>query len=285
MSKANVYEIVTEKIVAQLEAGTVPWRKPWRTTAPMSMSSRKPYRGINVFLLMGDGSEGSNWWGTYKQIEKMGGQVRQGEKSSLATFWKMLDGEDDNGNPKKVPLLRYFRVFSANQVDWTDGMPEAFRLSTGANDPIADAEAVVDNWKATGEAPAFSANPSDRACYFPKLDMIEMPHRDAFESSELFYSTLFHEMTHSTGHASRLARPGVVDFDGFGSHTYGDEELVAEMGAAMLCGHVGIETTFGSSAAYIASWLNAIGEDPKLLVGAAGRAQKAADLILGVTFD
>lgn len=284
-SKVTAYEIVTERIVAALESGVAPWRKPWRTTAPISMSSGKPYRGVNVFLLMGDGSNGSNWWGTYKKVTELGGQIRKGEKATTAVYWKMLDREDANGDAVRIPMLRYFNVFSATQADWEGGMPERFSTYSTPNDPIAAADGIVEAWKASGDAPRFSPEPSDRAAYAPKADKIMMPHRDAFETSDLFYSTLFHECTHATGAAKRLNRPGVADFDAFGTHSYGIEELIAEMGAAMLCGQAGIETTIESSAAYLAAWLNTINEDPRMVVTAAQSAQKAVDRILGVTWD
>lgn len=287
--KPDVYQIVADKIIAMLESGTAPWRKPWATTGPMSMSTNKPYRGVNIFLLMGDGSEGSNWWGTYKKVTELGGQIRKGEKSSTATYWKMLEigDTDDNGDPvvRRIPMLRYFNVFSATQADWADGMPAAFTAVANDNDTIDTAEKVVADWKASDDAPTFSAAPSDRACYSPTSDTISMPLLTAFDTSELYYSTIFHEMTHATGHAGRLARVGVTDVHAFGSHSYGREELVAEMGAAMLAGHAGITGTLDASAAYIASWLATIRGEPKMVVQAAGDAQKAMDRILGVTWE
>lgn len=287
-NKPDAYKIIADKVIALLDEGVAPWRRPWATTAPMSMSSGKPYRGINVFLLMGDGQPGSNWWGTYKKIAELGGQVRKGEKSTPAVLWHFIErGEvDDDGNVvnRSIPMLRYYNVFSASQCDWDGGMPEKFSASVKDHAENDDAQAIIDRWMATGNAPRFTNN-GDRAFYVPATDTISTPAIGAFDTADHYYSTLFHEATHATGHSSRLARDGVVDAIAFGSHSYGTEELIAEMGAAMLCGEAGITGTIESSASYISAWLNAIREEPRIVVQAAAKAQKATDLILGKTWE
>lgn len=282
-NRPNVYERVTAKILAQLAEGTVPWHKPWAEQfLPMSMSSGKPYRGVNVWMLDG------GFWGTFNRIKEEGGMVRKGEKSSLAVFWKFIDSVDEKtGETKKVPLLRGFNVFHTSQADWPDGLPEKFQPAKGGAteaDRIAAAEQIITDYRKSEGAPRFSEG-GDRACYYPQRDEIVVPDLTAFHDIGSRYSTMFHEMGHSTGAASRLNREGVTNFDAFGSHQYGIEELVAEMTAAMLCGVAGVEGTFEASASYIDSWMRRIKEDDRMVVKAAGQAQKAADLILGVKWE
>lgn len=278
---AAVYEQVTDKILALLAEGTVPWHKPWKGTAPMSMSTNKPYRGINVFLL-DDG-----YHGTYKKISELGGQVRKGEESSLAVFWKFVEKKDaKTGKVEKIPFLRYFRVFHSAQADWPEGMPERFTAKGGADeaDRISEAEQVVAGYIKGDNGPSL-AHGGGSARYSPATDAVSMPELTSFRDADHYYSTMFHELGHSTGHGSRLSRDGVTNFDAFGSHQYAAEELVAEMTAAMVSGALGIDSTVETSAAYLAHWAGALGSDPKLIVRAAGQAQKAADMIRGITWE
>lgn len=282
MNKADVYQIVTDRILAEIDAGVAPWRKPWVGSLPMSMSTNKPYRGINLFLL------GSGYYGTYKKITALGGQVRKGEKSHIAVFWKMIDSHDKDGNEKKIPILRYYRVFHSSQADWADGMPDRFTadLPGTENERILAAESIVTDYRKSEGAPRFDAEGWDHACYIPATDTIQLPAIEQFVSSAHYYSTAFHEMGHSTGHKSRLNREGVTDVALFGTHTYAREELVAEMTAAMLMGTLGMtDDTIEESAAYLANWRDKIAQDPRLIVKAAGEAQRAADHILGVRWD
>ena len=290
-STTSVYDIVTEQILAQLEAGTVPWHRPWKASGvPVSMSTRKPYRGVNPFLLAMSADAGgwsSPWWGTYKHIEQLGGQVRRGERSTLVVFWKtgtrdLTAEEKAAGKSARWAVLRYFRVFNAEQAD---GLPARFHPAAEEEgrqfDPIAEAELIVKGWDDGPEI----VHQGDRACYSPGLDVVYLPAREAFESAHGYYSTAFHELTHSTGHPTRLARATLMEAHGFGDPSYSKEELVAEMGAAMLSGVAGIDQlTVPQSAAYLASWIKVLRGDSKLIVQAAGQAQKAADLILGTTF-
>lgn len=281
MSKPDVYQLVTDKILALLAEGTVPWHKPWKGTAPMSMSTNRPYRGINVFLL-DDG-----YHGTYKKITELGGQVRKGEKSAVAVFWNFIEKRDPaTGDVDRIPFLRYYRVFHSSQADWPDGMPERFSVQGGADeaDRITEAEQVVAGYVKGDNGPSLSHGGST-ASYNPRTDGVNMPELTAFRDVDHYYSVLFHELGHSTGHASRLDREGVTDFDRFGSHQYAAEELVAEMTAAMVAGALGIDSTVETSAAYLSHWASALGSDPKLIVRAAGQAQKAADLIRGITWE
>ena len=290
----NTYEIVTEKILSALEEGTVPWHRPWNAAqgSPVSIGSNKAYRGVNTFLLEVSGISagyGSQHWGTYKAIQEQGGQVRKGEKSSLVVFWTRWtpkdgreDGEQSFGDSRMV--LRYYRVFNAEQAD---GLPA--RFSTAPSSPtdfeaISSAETIMDGYLNGSSAPGITYGGS-RACYSPVLDKVSLPERGSFESAEAFYSTAFHELTHSTGHATRLARKDLLNVHAFGDESYSREELVAEMGAAMLSGVAGIhQTTVPQSASYLASWLKVLRGDSRMVVSAAAQAQRAADMIRGISF-
>lgn len=272
----NVYQIVTDQIVAQLEQGVIPWRKPWRTELPCNLVSGKPYRGINIFLL-GMQHRSSRYWLTMKQANQLGGCVRKGEKSSVVTFWNV--GEEKlnqkTGKLSKPFLLRYYNVFNATQIDGLD------KLNLGnAAQPVADIEACEQIVANMPNAP--KREDSNAAWYKPSIDTVGMPVKSLFNSSEEFYSTLFHELTHSTGHSSRVGREGIENINSFGSVSYSKEELVAELGASMLCGVTGIApSTLQNSAAYLKSWIDRLKGDSKLILSAASQAQKAADYILG----
>ncbi len=305
-TKQNVFELVTNLIgkephkgvnPAALEAGTVPWRKPWSSLgAPRSMSTGKAYRGVNPFLLMMSAEASgfsSPWWGTYDNVSANGGQIRKGQKSTLVVFWKTgvrpakADEIGDKDGNYRWATLQYFRVFNAEQADWPDGLPTRFQPVAPAEDfdPIEEAEAIIGGYLSRPGSPRHSFG-GDRACYSPGGDHISMPPFNTFESAEAFAGTFFHEMGHSTGHKDRLNRPDLNEFHKFGDEWYAREELVAEMTAAMLCGIAGIEQVrMAQSAAYIANWLGALKGDKKLVVQAAAQAQRAADLILGTTFD
>src|SRR6202790_3284525 len=281
-SLRNVYEIVTEQIIRQLEQGVAPWHKPWRTETPCNLVSGKPYRGINVFLLASQGDE-SRYWLTFKQAKKLGGHVKKGEHSSLVTFWNIGEekiARDTNGNERKsLPfLLKFYRIFNVCQ---TEGIAEKLGLGKFAHRvaSIGQCEAIV-----SGMPNAPRTEQSDRAWYRPSTDTVGMPSKLLFNSSEEYYSTLFHELTHSTGHASRVGREGIEQLNTFGSESYSKEELVAEMGAAMLCGLTGLAPhTLENSAAYLQSSLRVLKSDSRMVVTAASAAQKAADYILGKT--
>jgi antirestriction protein ArdC len=278
----KVYQVITDRIVSLLEAGTVPWHRPWdQLSWPKNLVSGKEYRGINPFLLSCTGFD-SSYWVTYKQAKQKGGCVKKGEKGFPVIFWKLHEKEDaETGEQKKLPVLRYYTVFNVSQCDDIEA-PESERTDREFS-PIEACEKVVYNWP-TGPQISFSG---DRAFYRPSTDTVTMPKPERFHSNEEYYGTLFHELTHSTGHEKRLARPGVADLEHhtFGDMTYSKEELIAEMGAAFLAGHTGIErTTLDNSAAYLAGWLRILKKDAKLVVLSAAAAQRAADMILGKTF-
>jgi antirestriction protein ArdC len=287
----DVYQIVTDKIVELLEKGTVPWKKGWtvvggRPQMPMNLVSKKPYRGINVWMLAAAGYE-SPYWLTYKQAEKLGGQVRRGEQSTIAVFWKRDVIEDKKtGDEKRVFLLRYYRVFNVEQCDGLESkLPKVEKPKAKSKkfNPIAEAEKIVAGMP---KAPSIEHNGS-AACYSPALDRVKMPVKESFHGEGEYYSTLFHELSHSTGHATRVGRFAgcTEDAKKFGSEPYAKEELIAEMSAAFLSAISGIETTVDNSAAYIKGWLKALKDDHKMVVQAAAAAHRSADFILDVKFD
>jgi antirestriction protein ArdC len=277
---SSVYQIVTEQILNQLESGVVPWRKPWRAEPPCNLVSGKEYRGINPLLLASQGY-GSRYWLTFNQASKLGGHVRKGEKSSIVTFWnigeeKTVRDADGNARKSKPFLLRFYRVFNLEQ---TEGIAD--KLGLGNSSPrvpsVEQCEAIVQGMP---NPPAIQQDA--HAWYRPSTDTVGMPSKSLFNSPEEYYSTLYHELTHSTGHASRVGREGIEDIAAFGSESYSKEELIAEMGSAMLCGVTGISpATIPNSAAYLHGWIDKLRGDSKLLVSAASQAQKAADYIQG----
>jgi len=291
--RCDVYSIVTEQVIAALEEGTVPWHRPWDAAqgSPVSIGSNKGYRGINVFLLEASAMAAgyrSPWWGTYKAISEQGGQVRKGEKSTLAVFWTKWTpkdaGDDAEEHQGTRQVLRYYRVFNAEQAD---GLPARFLAAPSSPsdfDPIAECEEIMAGYLNGPKAPMLAYGGS-AACYSPGADRVSLPERSAFQGAECFYSTAFHELTHSTGHASRLARKDLLEFHRFGDASYSREELVAEMGAAMLSAVAGIhQTTVPQSAAYLASWLRVLRGDSRMVVTAGAQAQRAADMIRGVSY-
>ncbi|MDQ6601010.1 ArdC family protein [Bacillus salipaludis] len=271
--KKSIYEIVTEKVIEQLEKGVVPWRKPWINGGAVNWKTQRPYRGINTFLLE------SGEYATFKQIQDAGGKVKKGEKSHIVVFWKWIEKENEESREiEKIPYLRSYRVFEINNQ--VEGLESKKKDTTFDHDPIEKAEEI---FKGFIDSPEYTFY-SGRAVYYPTVDKINCPPLKDFQKAEEFYSTLFHEMIHSTGHRRRLARLGVTTQNvAFGDEVYSKEELVAEMGAAMLCGIAGIDNnTLENSASYIQSWLRSLKEDSRLVVQAAAQAQKAADYILGI---
>ncbi|UOF82068.1 antirestriction protein [Caudoviricetes sp.] len=272
MSNA-VYEVINQRILDALEKGTIPWRKPWSGGgAARNLVSGKEYRGINSFILNLSDYQ-SPYWLTFKQAKDLGGSVRKGEKGSPVMFWNFKEVTED-GKEKTIPICRYYTVFNVAQCDGIES-PDAL-VFVNTFTPIERAEMIV---KSFASCPAIEHG-SKGAFYRPANDTVSMPNRETFDTPSDYYAVLFHELGHSTGHEKRLNRDGIVHFNGFGSHSYSKEELVAEFTAAFLCGHAGIDNTLDRSAAYIASWLKVLRDNKTWLASAAGQAQKAADLIL-----
>jgi antirestriction protein ArdC len=271
----SVYDIITGQILAELEKGEVPWRKPWHSLPPTNLITKKAYRGINVFLL-GFAGYGSQFWLTFNQAKQLGGNVRKDEHGTKIIFWKCKTSETESADgeieERRSAFLRYYTVFNLEQ---TEGLKALLTLPPAF--PIESAEEIV---KGMPNPPAFEQDA--RAAYIPSKDTVTMPSRTAFQSQAEYYSTLFHELTHSTAHAKRIGREGIEKIQPFGSEDYSKEELVAEMGSAMLCGIAGIEqSTISNSANYLRGWITRLKADSHLIVSAARAAQEAADYIWG----
>jgi antirestriction protein ArdC len=264
------YKIVFDQIMKALDEGVVPWHKPWKSGVPMNAITKRPYNGINPWIL-GIAPYSDPRWLTYKQAQELGGSVKKGEKSTYVVFWTMIqDKEDEN---KTFPFLKYFKVFNVEQCE---------NLDIAALDNIRDeietidgAEAIVDGYLDKPKIEYIG----NQASYSPTLDRVLMPAQEKFDSDPAFYTTLFHELVHSTGHEKRLKRKGIIDNDGFGGTNYSEEELVAEMGAAFLCNIAGVELNVDNSASYIEGWKSKLTACPKLLVSAGSKAGKAVDYI------
>lgn len=280
MSK-SVYEMVTEKIISQLESGVIPWEKPWTGAYNEAYNriSKKSYSFINQMLLLHNGE-----YATFKQWESLGGRIKKGEKSEIVVFWKPLpievQKEDGTKEIKQVPFLRYYNVFHISQVKGVEVL-ENERIKN--INPIEEAEKILDAY-INRENIKLIKELSNDAYYSPGRDLIHLPLIEQFNNVNEYYSTFFHEITHSTGHEKRLNRmePG-VKVAKFGNTEYSKEELVAEIGAANILNILGIETikTFRNSTAYIQSWLQVLKNDAKFIVSASSKAEKAVKYILG----
>lgn len=270
----NVYEIVTDRIIKELEAGTLPWKKTWSSGFwPRNWASGKQYRGINLFLLP------PGEYASFKQITEAKGKVPAGTKGHMVVFFKPVEVDKNDPTKTRGLILRYYTVFEVTQC----GLPSKVVKDTD-NSPLDAMDDLLGKYLSEGSGPSFCHVDAGRAFYAPSLDVINMPPLASFDSSEDYYSTKAHECIHSTGAKQRLDRfkPDAGQFQ-FGSESYSKEELVAELGAAMMCAIAGIDTaaTVANSAAYIQGWMKEIKEDSRLIVSAASAAQKACDLILG----
>jgi antirestriction protein ArdC len=258
----DVYAIVTEKIISLLEQGVVPWRRPWTSTGlPRNLVSKKPYRGVNVFLLSAS-KYASPFWLTYRQANELGGHVRKGEESTLIVYWKVDDAkqrtedlaaEEPEGKTRRRFLLRYYRVFNVEQSDLPQAVIDKLpKIETYQHDPVEAAEKII----AGMPNPPEIQYAGSKAFYSSITDRITLPPRELFVSAEEFYATALHETVHSTGSHARLARESILEAAPFGSATYSREEMVAELGAAYLCAEAGISNAVvENQAAYVAGWL------------------------------
>lgn len=275
----NVYQLVTDRIIEELEKGRIPWEKPWTgvRSGAFNRISKKPYSLLNQMLLKHDGE-----YATFKQWSELGGKIRKGEKSEIVVFWKIFEKEETNDKGEKVkvniPLLRYINVFHISQIEGVEPLKEFFHEVT----PIEEADKIIIDY-VTREHITFEEIASDKAFYSPSRDAVVVPLKEQYKNINEYYSTTFHELTHSTGHASRLDRLKTGAIAAFGSETYSKEELVAEIGSATMLNTLRIETvkTFKNSAAYIQSWLQVLRNDNKFIVSAASKAEKAVSYILG----
>ena len=275
----SVYEMVTERIINQLEQGIIPWQKPWTgvRNGAYNRISKKSYSLINQLMLKHDGE-----YATFKQWESLGGHVRKGEKSEIVVFWKIYEKEitNDNGEKEvqKIPLLRYYNVFHISQIEGIKPLKTPFNEI----EPIESADKIIIDY-VTRENIDFQETKSDKAFYSPSSDKVVVPLKEQYQNINEYYSTTFHELAHSTGHKTRLDRLENGTVAAFGSEIYSKEELVAEIGSATILNTLNIETsqTFKNSAAYIQNWLQVLKNDNKFIVSAASKAEKAVNFILG----
>lgn len=281
MSNANIAETITNAIIAQLEQGTAPWVKPWKSkpseSVPHNPASGTEYRGVNFFwlsMLQSSGAHGtSSAWLTYKQAQAMGAQVKKGAKGVQVVFYKPLSIQDKaSGEARIIPMIKTYTVFNA---DFIEGLP------------VDDVAPIVDDtpaFQSHDECEAFIASSGadirhggSSAHYSPSADYIQMPNREDFNTPADYYATALHELSHWTGHKSRLDR----DFSKskrFGDSAYAFEELVAELGAAMLCAHNKVDGKL-QHASYIESWLKVLRNDSRAILKAGAEAQKVLDYL------
>lgn len=280
MAGKNVYDMVTERIIAELEKGSIPWEKPWTgvRSGAYNRVSKKAYSLLNQMLLKHTGE-----YATFKQWTDLGGHIKKGEKSEMVVFWKIFEKEETNSDTgekevQKIPMLRYYNVFHISQVEGVEPLAIPFRDV----EPIEEADKVIADYVAR-ENIEFTECASNEAYYSPSKDCVVVPMKEQYKLINEYYSTTFHELTHSTGHKNRLDRLKSGQNAAFGSENYSKEELVAEIGSASIMNLLGIETkkTFRNSAAYIQNWLQVLKNDSKFIVSAAGRAEKAVNYIMG----
>lgn len=289
----KVYEIVTNRIIEKLEAAIkssapAPWHQPWiNAAAPSNYVTRKNYRGVNLMLL--DSSTEYLTWNQLCDIQKNQPKVklRKGSKASPVVYFafqdKMKDVVGASGQIEqktvKVPFLRYYNVFSVNDVDGLEPHPK----TSYHHEPIAEAEAIINGYLARESSLQITYNNGEKACYRPSVDVVSIPKMKLYSNLAEFYCTQFHELTHSTGIPQRLNRFKPFSFV-FGDNEYSKEELVAEIGANLLCAKCGIDNskTTDNSIRYLRGWISALNDDVTLVVKAGALSQKAADYILGV---
>ena len=290
-NRGNVYQAVTDRIIAQMEQGIVPWHKPWTGAADGAINyvSRRAYSVLNQWLLGRDGE-----WLTFKQVQQCGGRIKKGAKAGMVVFYTqqqykvMVNVEDEDGNvheeerTKVKPVLRAYNVFHISDCEGIES-----KIQEGVKnevEPIEQAEKVISEYVSREKELTFrNDSVTDKAYYSPESDMVCVPMISQYDVVDEYYSTTFHELVHSTMKESRCNRKAENKMAAFGSADYSREELVAETGSAMLCTKIGIDCdkAFKNSVAYIQSWLKALKNDNKMIVWAASRAEKAAKYIMG----
>ena len=278
----TIYETVTNRILTQLAAGQVPWRKTWKTGLPKSLSTGREYRGVNI-LVLGSAEYTSRYWMTFREAERQGGHVRKGERASPVVYWKWRTPEElaqraeQTGKEDVAPCTPFVNaVFNLEQVEGVTRPDDD--LPPRPEDRLQVAEQMFD---VMPDKPEIVHTLTAQPAYSPRLDRITLPHLSQFETADEYFSTLYHELTHSTGAPRRLNR--FAEAEGDRVEKYSFEELVAEFGAAFLCGFAGIENhhTEALQASYIEGWARVFQQDSRVLVRAASAAQRAADYIRG----
>jgi len=289
----DVYQRITDEVIAHLEKGEVIWRKGWSSLGmPKNIATGRMYQGWNMFLLnfiTMIKSYKTPFFLTYKQAENMGGSIRKGQKGYPVVWWALVEtkknkacneSEQEEEQPISATQYRVPKLHIVFNIDQTQGIefPKAEACLRSHSSKINACEEVINNMP---QRPDIRFG-GDRAYYHPTEDFIKLPEVERFYSVENYYAVLFHELAHSTGHESRLNRKELMETDGFAGENYSREELTAELTASFLCGICGIgQVTIENSAAYIRSWLDELKNDKRLILKAATQAQAAADFILG----
>ena len=291
----GLYDDITNRIVQELDNGTVPWRKPWTngrrclTCAPVNGVTNRPYRGINR-LVLGMSEFSDNRWMTFRQVKEVGGSVKRGSKGMPVVYWRFPDDvrkdedeEQENSPSHEHPVAIRYIVFNAEQcyrLLVSDGgkLPDLKPAAVSVTDDAGALEAVRRLLETMPDAPEVKL--ADQAAYCPRRDIVYMPNQRSFDGGAAWASTLAHELCHSTGHQRRLNRLAVTGTVMFGSNDYSEEELVAELGACFICAELGIRNDIANSASYIDCWRQRISKDHSLIIRTASHAQRAADYIL-----
>ena len=286
----SVYDIITEKIIDQINAGTPPWKAGW-IYKHFNGFAKREYQGINQLLLSWDMQVmeyTSPVWFSFKQVQQLGGSIRKGAKSTIVVFSKVIqknkdEGEEDNldvfeeegeaKKPKTFFLMRYYRVFNLDDVEGIDKSKYVNLGNVKKEKPENIVSGMIKdglNIQYTGVQP----------CYIPSWDTVQIPDIGLFKTTEDYYSSLFHEITHATGHESRLKRAGVSNIDTGDKHQYSYEELVAEIGAAFLMAETGLKINYENTSAYVKGWSEFLKENKKAIFQASAEARKAVQYVL-----
>ncbi len=283
---ADVYQMVTDRIVKMMEQGEIPWERPWTGAGRYAIkrATGKPYSLLNQLLLGNPGE-----YLSFKQCHEQGGRIRKGAKAKIVVFWKMLDRpeKDADGSPvvldngavkmRQIPILKYSNVF---HIDDCEGLtPRHYEETLRDFNPVEKAEDVIQDYVSRSGI-TLEHIKQGRSYYSATSDTVVLPLKEQFTGEAEYYSTAFHELTHSTGHESRLNRITPGSFS-FGDETYSKEELVAEIGSACIMSMLGIETpgSIRNNAAYIQGWIKALRNDKRMIVSATSKASKAVEMI------
>jgi len=278
----DIYSQVNDRILAALEQGIIPWKRPWTGRLPTNYDTGKEYRGVNILTLgiseMVNGYS-SPYWITFRQAQKHGGHVRKGERATYIMFSerkiKEVQKEDGTKEERVIHFVRSFPVFNFDQ---TEGVPK--KEAGPALDPNRDLIKVCNSVLSRMPNPPVYRESGGAAYYIPWEDLVNLPSLETFKTTEGYVATKFHEFAHSTGHESRLNRPGIMGVAAIGGEQYSFEELVAELTSAYLCAKNGIDNTLENSSSYIGHWLKALKNDKTMLLKASGKAMAAVEYIL-----
>jgi antirestriction protein ArdC len=292
--KIDIHQELTDRIIEKIKEGVKPWQPRWSGYGlAKNFATGNEYSGINFFILNLLSPHPIPYYMTYKQAKEKGGQVKKGSKAEriyfYTSYYKDENGQNmsesegqkihaEGGKVNRIAFLKHYNVFNVADIEGIE--VEAPEKMLTQHERITACEAVIKGYK---NGPKHTTTDPDSAFYLPKTDEVNLPKLERFKTPEGFYLTMFHELTHSTGHESRLSREGVTEPVKFKSERYAREELIAEMGAAFLAGHAGIggEDVEDQNAAYLSSWLGVLENDTTLIFKAAADAQKAVNVILG----